>query len=57
MLLTGMGDSKHVHSVTLSPIRRAVMVDELGYTLLAVVKGERGLFCFVCFSPQQSLLE
>ncbi len=57
MLLTGMVDSKHVHSVTLSPIRRAVMVDELGYTLLAVVKGERGLFCLVCFSPQQSLLE
>ena len=38
-------------------IRRAVIVEELRYTLHAAVKGERGLFCFAFFSPQQSPIE
>ena len=38
-------------------LRRAVMVEELRYTLHAAVKGERGLFCFAFFSPQQSPIE
>ena len=57
MPVNGTGAGRMFTVELYAGIRRAVMVEELRYTLHAAVESERDIFCFAFFSPQQSPLE